>query len=307
MKYSAIGSDRFTDAVVKCDGQTWPIHRVIVCRESEWFAKAFCGNFKEATTQEIDIHDIDPSDVEKVLRYIYYDGELSGLDSGGLIGLLTLARAPEDPAANISPEEPTYASQLIALYRLADYFAIALRDEVLARLQRYLTTVARDVQHRYLAKVTGFKTDKKRMQLFEPRELDSVLRGAADAFRYGLDKDDALQRAFTAFVNDTCYIALAGAHFIRRVGKAPDFAVAILQERHLHGGWPPTARYAPAECEVCREGREAIFGGAGIGTQGSGRGMRRFWAGSRCQGKLDEHRREEARAKKMAAATMAGG
>ncbi|KAK8045430.1 hypothetical protein PG993_005454 [Apiospora rasikravindrae] len=261
--YSAFGSDPFTDAVVKCDGQTWPVHRVIVCRESEWFARAFCGNFTEATTRVVEIHDIDPSDVEKVLRYIYYDSELPVLVSGGLFGLLTVARSPEDPAANLSPEKSTYTSQLIALYRLADYFAITLRDEVRARLQLYLTTVAQAIQHRYMTKVTGFKTDKKRMKLFEPHELDNVLCGAADAFQYGLDQDDPLQRAFTAFVNDTCYIALADAHFIRRLGESPDFAVSILQERHLHGGWLTTARYAPADCEGCREGREAVLGERG--------------------------------------------
>lgn len=75
MKYSAFGDDRFTDAIVKCGRQTWNVHRVILCRESEWFAKALCGNFTEASTRVIEIHDIDPSDVERVLRYIYSGGE----------------------------------------------------------------------------------------------------------------------------------------------------------------------------------------------------------------------------------------
>ncbi|KAK7992754.1 hypothetical protein PG996_012217 [Apiospora saccharicola] len=285
MKFSAFGDDRFTDAVVKCGGQTWNVHRVIVCRESEWFAKALCGNFTEASTRVIEIHDFEPTNVEKVLRYIY---------SG------------EDPAAKLSPGESTYSIQLIGLYQSADYFVIGLHDKALGHLQRYLENVARDVQHRYLSKVTGFKTDKKRMKLFEDCELSNVICGAAVAFEYGLDRDDVLQKAFTSFVNATCYIALADCHFIRRMGEAADFAVAILQERHQHGGWLPMSRYAPKECEVCQEKPEVIFGQRGDRYA-------RIWTRnaevlgrcSRCQDKLDEQRREEVRVKKAAASASA--
>ncbi|KAK8131592.1 hypothetical protein PG984_008030 [Apiospora sp. TS-2023a] len=285
MKYSAFGDDRFTDAIVKCGGQTWDVHRVIVCRESEWFAKALCGNFTEASTRVIEIRDIKPSDVEKVLRYIY---------------------TGEDPAANIPPGESMYTTQLIDLYQLADYFVIGLRDKALEHLQRYLENLARDVQHRYLSKVTGFKTDKKRMKLFEDYELSNVICGAAVAFGYGLDRDDVLQQAFTHFVNATCYIALADCHFIRRISEAPGFAVAILQERQQHGGWLPMSRYAPKECEECKEKHEIIFGQrvdryARIWT----RNAEVLGRCSRCQDKLDEQRREEVRIKKAAASATA--
>ncbi|KAK8018762.1 hypothetical protein PG991_007952 [Apiospora marii] len=276
MKYSAFGDDRFTDAVVKCGGQTWNVHRVIVCRESEWFEKALGGNFIEASNRVIEFSDdfhFEPSD---------------------------------DPAANISPEESTYASQLVGLYELADYFAIGFRDQALEYLQQYLEKVARDAQHRYLSKVTGFKSDKKRMKVFEDCELSNVICGASAAFRYGLDRDDVLQKAFTSFVNATCYLALTDCNFIRRMGEASDFAVAILQERHQHGGWLPVARYAPKECEVCKEKLEAIF---------DQRGDRyaRIWMRnaevlgrcSRCQDNLEEQRRDEFRAKKAAASTTA--
>lgn len=195
---------------------------------------------------------------------------------------------------------------MIGLYQLADYFAIALRDKAIEHLQRYLETVAKDVQHRYLTKVTGLKTDKKRMKLFEDCELSNVISGAAVDFQYGLDKDDVLQKVFTSFVNASCYIALADCRFIRRMGEAPDFAVAILQERHQHGGWLPMMRYAPKECEVCKENNEAIF---------DQRGDRyaRIWMRnaevlgrcSRCHDRVNEQRKEEVRAKKAAASGTA--
>ena len=144
------------------------------------------------------------------------------------------------------------------------------------------------------------------MKLFEDCELSNVMCGAAAAFLYGLDRNDVVQKAFTDFVNASCYIVLADCHFIRRMGEALNFAVAILQERHRHGGWLPMARYAPKECEVCKGNLEAIF-------DQRGDWFARIWTRnaevlgrcSRCQDNLGEHRKEEFRAKKAAASGTA--
>ncbi|KAK8085647.1 hypothetical protein PG997_006918 [Apiospora hydei] len=61
----------YTDLKVICGGREWNLHRNILASRCEWFDKALCGNFKEAHTQEIFIHEFSPADIQLLLEYIY--------------------------------------------------------------------------------------------------------------------------------------------------------------------------------------------------------------------------------------------
>ena len=44
--YRTWENGKFTDAVVKCAGEEWKVHRIILASHSEFFAKCFGGQFK---------------------------------------------------------------------------------------------------------------------------------------------------------------------------------------------------------------------------------------------------------------------
>ncbi|KAK8023840.1 BTB/POZ protein [Apiospora rasikravindrae] len=61
----------FSDAKLVVNGEVWPVHKTILCTRSEYFKKAFTGNFKEATTSEVVIEGHPTEAVEGVLYYLY--------------------------------------------------------------------------------------------------------------------------------------------------------------------------------------------------------------------------------------------
>jgi len=64
-------SGQFSDLTVKCNSKSFKVHRCIVCPQSAFFSKALNGEFKEASSQVVDLHDDDPLIVEKMLCYLY--------------------------------------------------------------------------------------------------------------------------------------------------------------------------------------------------------------------------------------------
>lgn len=91
---SCWGDTNFADATVLMGQKTWPVHRLVICKQSRYFAKAFEGHFmvstaanmtrpvklltrsltlQEAKTKTIDLMDCDflEEEVDGLLKYLY--------------------------------------------------------------------------------------------------------------------------------------------------------------------------------------------------------------------------------------------
>ncbi|KAI7527505.1 hypothetical protein KC331_g16295 [Hortaea werneckii] len=79
---------------ITCSGRTWQVHKVVVCSQCPFFAKAVTGRFKEACDSCIDLVDDDPSTVEAMLRWLYYASfEVEESKPPGMSTILFLARS----------------------------------------------------------------------------------------------------------------------------------------------------------------------------------------------------------------------
>ncbi|OXV11999.1 hypothetical protein Egran_00240 [Elaphomyces granulatus] len=73
-------SGLFSDLTLNCNSRIFKIHRCIVSQQCPFFYKALLGEFEEASSQTIDLHDDDPFIVEKMLHYLYegtYEASIS--------------------------------------------------------------------------------------------------------------------------------------------------------------------------------------------------------------------------------------
>jgi len=68
---SFLKSGQFSDLTLNCNSRIFKVHRCIVCQQCPFFYKALIGEFKEASSQTIDLHDDDPCILEKMLHYLY--------------------------------------------------------------------------------------------------------------------------------------------------------------------------------------------------------------------------------------------
>ncbi|KAM6516975.1 hypothetical protein FSOLCH5_007923 [Fusarium solani] len=60
-----------SDLSVTCDGQTFKVHRLILCAHSKYFSKQLNGPWKESSEQVINIQDFDVGVVEAMLHFMY--------------------------------------------------------------------------------------------------------------------------------------------------------------------------------------------------------------------------------------------
>ncbi|KAJ0120585.1 hypothetical protein J7T55_015314 [Diaporthe amygdali] len=71
------GEEYYADATIKMGQKTWHVHRVVVCKQSKYFEKAFEGGFK-ASEPELATSAADRSsefleeDVDAMLKYLYF-------------------------------------------------------------------------------------------------------------------------------------------------------------------------------------------------------------------------------------------
>lgn len=62
---------RFSDAVVTCGGQSFPVHRAVLCAKSGVFTSLFEGAGTEGTTATVDLSGEDAAAVDALLEHIY--------------------------------------------------------------------------------------------------------------------------------------------------------------------------------------------------------------------------------------------
>ncbi|KAF2184017.1 hypothetical protein K469DRAFT_580417, partial [Zopfia rhizophila CBS 207.26] len=76
---------QFSDLVVRCRDDEYHVHRIIMCSQSQWFAKV-CAKAFATATQNIDLSADDPDAVDAMLQYCYqldYADKFLGLSSAG--------------------------------------------------------------------------------------------------------------------------------------------------------------------------------------------------------------------------------
>ncbi|EWG54752.1 hypothetical protein FVEG_17385 [Fusarium verticillioides 7600] len=82
-------SGEFTDFAFTCEGETIPIHRIIVCSQSTVFHRACTGMFKEASSGIYDLNDHPLQVVNRMVEYLY-TGVYEVPDNAGLLTHATM-------------------------------------------------------------------------------------------------------------------------------------------------------------------------------------------------------------------------
>ncbi|KAF9768027.1 hypothetical protein IL306_014744 [Fusarium sp. DS 682] len=62
----------YSDLVISCGKDRYPVHKAIVCPQSHFFKVACDGKFKEAHTGTIELPDDDPVAVRMMIEYLYH-------------------------------------------------------------------------------------------------------------------------------------------------------------------------------------------------------------------------------------------
>jgi hypothetical protein len=47
--FSCLESSQYSDATIRCEGREFKVHKIVVCTQSEFFSKAFNGDWKRST------------------------------------------------------------------------------------------------------------------------------------------------------------------------------------------------------------------------------------------------------------------
>mmetsp|Transcript_9709 Transcript_9709/g.27665 ORF Transcript_9709/g.27665 Transcript_9709/m.27665 type:complete len:167 (-) Transcript_9709:8-508(-) len=81
-------SRRFTDAVVRCQGQCFQVHRAVLGARSPVMEAMFAQEgLREGSERAIDIADTEPDVVEAMLRYMYIGEVTEAIDCASLLSL----------------------------------------------------------------------------------------------------------------------------------------------------------------------------------------------------------------------------
>ncbi|RYP39208.1 hypothetical protein DL767_002316 [Monosporascus sp. MG133] len=69
---SYFNADTFSDATVRCSGKEFKVHKLVLSAQSEFFSKAFTGDWKESDSGQIDLEEVDVNVVEAMLHFMYH-------------------------------------------------------------------------------------------------------------------------------------------------------------------------------------------------------------------------------------------
>ncbi|XP_073533330.1 kelch-like protein 40 [Phyllobates terribilis] len=66
-----LDNDKFIDCILKIKGKEFPCHRLVLAACSPYFRAMFLSDLEENKKKEIDLEDVDPDVMGKILHYIY--------------------------------------------------------------------------------------------------------------------------------------------------------------------------------------------------------------------------------------------
>ncbi|KAG8533073.1 uncharacterized protein KY384_001856 [Bacidia gigantensis] len=120
----AFDSGRYSDLKIRCCGEEFNVHKVIVCMQSPVLAAAIDGKLKEASTNCIDIESFDAATVKHMLEYLYgkYDDARDAKYEQGPQASQEIDLTTNDEATP-EPEENAILKH-IRVNAIANYYAI---------------------------------------------------------------------------------------------------------------------------------------------------------------------------------------
>ncbi|KAI0127533.1 BTB/POZ protein [Xylariales sp. AK1849] len=226
------------DAVVKCHGKEWEVHKVILSSRSDWFRKAFCGKFKEAETGEVVLHEGDSEAVGAIIYWIY-TGDSTAFDG----------------------TENSYA-KYSKLYECADFFGLdQLMQDIMTSLSQHLREDAIEVQKRFCQAKAALSPNTT--NLLPQNTIQRFKLGVEAAYNSSSDK---LRGEYVKFVMATHWWILNDANFQHVLRDVHGFAFDLLSFTIEASG---AGVYVPNECPLtCWDCGEQCF------TRGD---VERYW------------------------------
>ncbi|KAH9902350.1 hypothetical protein F4778DRAFT_121130 [Xylariomycetidae sp. FL2044] len=228
-------SGNFCDVEVTCDSRTWKLHKSIICPRCPYFAKAFGGHLKEATTNTINIQGFHPQELNWFITFIY-----TGKSTH------TLKKFLKNPQ--------TLFPTCKAVINMADYFCLESFQTVLApQLRKYFLESAKAVQ---LAASKNPDADPKVGISADFVEGFFILAEAIDGRKY----IGPLRDIMVDYIAMTGYLVLKDKVFRTRLEKSPDLATAVLMRMAEEKDQRSRSMIIPRLPDSCKScGTDAAF------------------------------------------------
>lgn len=132
--YRLLDSQKFTDFVIRCDGQDFHVHRLIIYHKSEYFRAIFDNDFKENSEGILELKETTPAAVATVILHCYtnsFNSNSFDKEPGKDTPLGRLVT----PAKVSRSQQELHLHNLIDVYLLSDRLLLnALKKEVCIRL-----------------------------------------------------------------------------------------------------------------------------------------------------------------------------
>ncbi|KAI1497612.1 BTB/POZ protein [Biscogniauxia marginata] len=196
---SLLESGMFADVTVTCKDKTWKLHKAIICPRSPYFLKAFDGNFNEAKTGTLILHDQNPKDVDVIITFLYTGEVPPNLHkSWGLC-------------------------EWVDFLKCSDFFGLDSTSAlVISAIKSLLYPRAKEI-------VQAGKRSERLLRLGDA-VLEGIFYMAESAYNTGSALcSSTLQKPLLDFMVSTKFYACADSRFYDRLQTMPLFATAIVK------------------------------------------------------------------------------
>nr|OQO09832.1 hypothetical protein B0A51_17540 [Rachicladosporium sp. CCFEE 5018] len=249
-----LSTGNFADFVIVCGEKEWKVHKAIICPQSEYFTKAFNGQYNEGKSGRIDLSSDDEAALNEFIKYLYTNEYVPTdatieLEARGMLHLHIHVLADKYNLPDLIPEA---AEHFMAL---AEHYAF---DKVFAE---WLTAVLDETPPHSTLRQAVFDIVKK--------QLKDLLTSAGP---HNVEDVDALRAALSRFPDFTLELlkTVAEEHNISitptnaTAPEAASYSVSGFRDRYkekrvrchvatcgLHFAWPTDLVGSTARCPRC--------------------------------------------------------